>query len=53
MFQSGHFQTSYKIYERLLETDRNLNPVKPVLDGEPRYEDIPIDFDEKKGVLCI
>ena len=49
MFQSGHFQTSYKIYERLLETDRNLNPVKPVLDGEPRYEDIPIDFDEKKG----
>lgn len=49
MFQSGHCQTSYAIYRRLLEADRNLYPVKPVLDGEPRYEDITINFRKKDG----
>ena len=44
MFQSGHCQQSYDIYRRLLLPDRALTPTKPVMDGEPRYEDIPRNF---------
>lgn len=42
MAQTGHCQTNYDIYERLLVTDYNRTPVKPCLDGEPRYENHPI-----------
>lgn len=49
MFQSGHAQRDYAIYRRLLLPDRQLLPVKPVLDGEPRYENIPVDFKSQNG----
>ncbi|WP_462353372.1 glycoside hydrolase family 140 protein [Alistipes timonensis] len=49
MFQSGHAQTDYAIYERLLLPDYRRSPAKPVLDGEPRYEDIPIRFKAENG----
>jgi hypothetical protein len=48
MHQSGHgepdcasFQATFRDYRR--------SPVKPVLDGEPCYEDIPIGFDPENG----
>lgn len=44
MIQSGHCQHDYSIYERLLLPDMALSPRKPVMDGEPRYEDIVKDF---------
>lgn len=42
MCQTGHRDRSYAETRRLLVTDYNLTPVKPCLDGEPRYEDIEI-----------
>lgn len=44
MIQSGHCQQTYDIYRRLLLPDMLLAPEKPVMDGEPRYEDIPRNF---------
>jgi hypothetical protein len=44
MMQTGHGQRSYAIYKRLLERDYGLKPVKPVFDGEPRYEDHPVNW---------
>ncbi|MCD8043422.1 MAG: glycoside hydrolase family 140 protein [Tannerellaceae bacterium] len=49
MFQTGHCQTTYGIYRRLLWPDRERQPVKPVLESEPRYEDIPVNFREEEG----
>lgn len=43
MMQSGHREKDGANY-RLLENDYNLVPVKPVLDGEPRYEDHPVNW---------
>lgn len=42
MVQTGHSQRSYSIYKRLLTPDYETIPEKPVLDGEPRYEDHPV-----------
>jgi len=47
--QTSHSQTDYGIYERLLVKDYQLNPVKPCMDAEPRYEDIPIGFKPENG----
>ncbi|MFN8240751.1 MAG: glycoside hydrolase family 140 protein [Bacteroidales bacterium] len=44
MSQTGHGQRSYAIYKRLIVKDYNLDPVKPCLDGEPRYEDHPVGW---------
>lgn len=44
MAQTGHGQRSYAAYIRLIVRDYNLNPVKPCLDGEPRYEDHPVGW---------
>lgn len=49
MFQSGHCQNSYDIYRRLLLPDLVREPRKPVMDGEPRYEDIPRNFKLEDG----
>ena len=49
MCQSGHAQRDYAIYRRLLLHDLQKQPIKPVLDGEPRYENIPIDFKSENG----
>lgn len=47
--QTGHSQIDYGIYERLLVKDYQLIPVKPCMDAEPRYEDIPIGFKPENG----
>ena len=44
MAQTGHNQRSYATYKRLVVRDYNLVPVKPCLDGEPRYEDHPVGW---------
>ena len=48
MIQSGHISAFYDNY-RLIENDYKLNPPKPVLDGEPIYEDIHIGFAKQNG----
>lgn len=44
MCQTGHGQRSYDIYRQLVVADYNRIPVKPCLDGEPRYEDHPVSW---------
>ena len=48
MFQSGHGQLNNKNYE-ILRHDYDLDPVKPCLDGEPCYEDHPINWRAENG----
>jgi hypothetical protein len=43
MAQTGHGQRSYAIY-RMIREDYERIPVKPCMDGEPRYEDHPINW---------
>jgi len=45
MLQSGHGKRSNPNYE-MIQSDYKRLPVKPVLDGEPCYEDHPIGFKE-------
>lgn len=42
MIQTGHCQRTYQIYEEILLKDYSRALVKPVLDGEPRYENQPV-----------
>mgnify|MGYP000956215604 CR=1 FL=1 len=44
MTQTGHGQRSYAAYKRFIVKDYNLTPVKPCMDGEPRYEDHPVNW---------
>ncbi len=48
MIQSGHISAFYNNYS-IIEKDYNKLPVKPVLDGEIIYEDIPIGFCPANG----
>jgi hypothetical protein len=48
MFQSGHAAANIPNYQTTLK-NYGLQPVKPVLDGEPRYEDHPIDWKPQNG----
>jgi hypothetical protein len=48
MCQSGHGARHFPNYE-MIERDYNLKPTKPCMDGEPRYEDHPINWDPKNG----
>ena len=48
MFQSGHSRRDIPNYEVTAE-GYELEPVKPVVDGEPRYEDHPVDWNPEKG----
>ncbi len=43
MMQTGHGQRSYAVYS-MLQEDYERTPVKPCMDGEPRYEDHPINW---------
>ena len=43
MVQTGHGQRTYAIYSMIRE-DYGRTPVKPCMDGEPRYEDHPINW---------
>lgn len=45
MFQTGHCRDS-EVYNQI-QTVYNSTPVKPVLDGEPIYEDHPVCFNAK------
>jgi hypothetical protein len=47
MRQNGHVAEYTGRYDKTLE-DYNRTPVKPVLDGEPIYEDHPVSFDAGK-----
>jgi len=42
--QNGHSPDYTNRYSKTLE-DYNRTPIKPVLDAEPLYEDIPLNFD--------
>ncbi len=48
MFQSGHGEENNQNYKKT-EHDYNLEPTKPVLDGEPCYEDHPINWRAENG----
>ena len=48
LFQSGHGGPDFPNYEFTQRAYR-LKPIKPVLDGEPRYEDIPVAFNPDNG----
>lgn len=48
MFQSGHGGKDIKNY-LMIRNDYNLAPIKPTLDGEPRYEDHPINWKPELG----
>ncbi len=48
MFQSGHSARDLPNYKMTAHAYR-LTPVKPVIDGEPRYEDHPVDWDPENG----
>ncbi|HHY81895.1 MAG TPA: DUF4038 domain-containing protein [Clostridiales bacterium] len=45
MIQSGHSRKNNPNY-KMIQKDYERTPVKPVLDGEPCYEDHPINFKE-------
>ncbi len=46
--QSGHGNVATPTY-KMVETDYAVSPVKPVIDIEPVYEDIPIGFNPING----
>lgn len=48
MLQSGHHAHNIPNYE-MIAHDYLLEPVRPVLDGEPRYEDHPVNFNAENG----
>ena len=48
MFQSGHAAFDIANYKTAV-TDRDKTPTKPVLDGEPRYEDHPVNWKPANG----
>lgn len=48
MLQSSHGSYDNPNY-KMVASDYNLSPVKPVIDGEPRYEDHPVDWDPDNG----
>ncbi len=48
MIQSGHGRTNLDNYKFIKEDYEKL-PIKPTLDGEPRYEDHPIKFKPENG----
>ena len=48
MIQSGHMMDCYLNYEKVI-ADYNRVPVRPVIDGEPRYENIPKNFRPEDG----
>jgi hypothetical protein len=48
MLQSGHAKKDNPVWE-WIKRDREIKPVKPILDAEPNYEDHPINWDKKNG----
>jgi len=48
MVQTGHLQPGYPVYDWITH-DYELTPVKPVINGEPAYEDIGYWFNPLNG----
>jgi hypothetical protein len=48
MLQSGHSRFDLPNY-KAVSKDYNRKPVKPCFDGEPRYEDHPVNWNPKNG----
>jgi hypothetical protein len=48
MFQSGHGERDYPNFN-MVTSDYRKTPVKPVLDGEPCYEDHPVNWNTTNG----
>ena len=48
MLQSGHSEFDMPNFVKV-QTDYERTPIKPCLDGEPRYEDHPVNWDPKNG----
>jgi len=48
MMQSGHRTHDLPVWE-WIRRDRSYTPAKPILDGEPNYEDHPVNWDKKNG----
>lgn len=48
MIQSGHSKIDLANYD-MIAKDYARNPAKPVLDGEPRYEDHPVNWKPELG----
>ena len=48
MLQSGHAKKDNPVWD-WIRRDRELMPVKPILDGEPNYEDHPVNWNNKNG----
>lgn len=48
MLQSGHAARDIENYKSI-GRDYALSPIKPTLDGEPRYEDHPVDWKPENG----
>ncbi len=48
MFQTGHGEVANPNHKRI-QNDYQREPVKPVLDGEPNYEDHPINWRPANG----
>ncbi len=48
MIQSGHSRRDFPNYELIAE-DYALEPAKPTFDGEPCYEDMPVEFKPANG----
>lgn len=48
MLQSGHGSYDKDNYNRVF-ADYKRNPVKPCMDGEPRYENHPVNWNPKNG----
>jgi hypothetical protein len=44
MVQTGHAQRSFAIYKKLFLPDYQRTPTKPIMDGEPRYENHPVSW---------
>ena len=51
MIQSGHCQTDPATYNRVTQDYYDRSPIKPVIDGEPRYENIPRCFNASNGLI--
>lgn len=48
MMQSGHRIPDLPVWS-WVERDYNLKPAKPILDGEPNYEDHPVNWKKENG----
>ena len=48
MLQSGHARRDIEVW-RWIERDYHIQPPKPILDGEPTYEDHPINWKLENG----